>query len=117
MTLLQPGVLLWLDLQLKLTKTAMRAFTLCLPPSGCAAILRLCSWLRGAPVLASQAASRSTKTHRTDEAILLGDLICCQLYLSTYFCKYVNVLASYLMFAQTLPGASADVPEGAAWLR
>ena len=77
MNLLQPGVLLWLDLLLQLTRTAMRAFTLCLPPSGCAAILRLCSWLRGAPVLASQAASRSTKTHRIDEVMLLEDLIIC----------------------------------------
>ena len=70
------GVMLWLVTLVKITRTAMRAFTLCLPPSGCAAILRRCSWLSGAPVLASQAASRSTKTHRIDEVILLGKLIC-----------------------------------------
>lgn len=58
----------------------MRAFTLCLPPSGCAAILRRCSWLSGAPDLASQAASRSIKTHKTDEDILLGEFICFYLY-------------------------------------
>ena len=31
---LQPGVLLWLYLMLRLTRTAMRALTLCFPPSG-----------------------------------------------------------------------------------
>lgn len=58
-----------------LTRTAMRAFTRCLPPSGCADILLRCSWLSGAPVLASQSASRNSKVYTTDETILLREPI------------------------------------------
>lgn len=49
----------------------MRALTLCLPDSGCADILLRCSWLSGAPVLASQAAKESTIAHTSDAIILL----------------------------------------------
>ena len=110
---LPSGVLLWLVRLLGHTSTAMRALTLCLPPSGCADILLRCSWLSGAPVLASQAASRSTKTHKSDDDILLWKLIDWDDFLYVSTCSYSTILASCLLAAERPSAALADVPEGA----